>query len=168
MLPFCNRTVSVARKDVAPVWTRSFPIAKEPTSLGEHLKRKRFLAGIRQSEAALKLGVSDRSLSLWETDRVYPAWSFQPRLITYLGYDPFTNLPLGKPKGNETSCIAILSPDAPVTAGQKIKNRRFKLKKTRKQLASEFGVSVKTLWSWETDRRQPTSQGQEQIAKFLE
>jgi transcriptional regulator with XRE-family HTH domain len=168
MLPFCDRTVSVARKDVAPVWTRSFPIAKEPTTLGEHLKKKRFLAGIRQSEAALKLGVSDRTLSLWETDRVYPAWAFQPRLITYLGYDPFTNPALGKPKGNETSCIAILSPDAPVTTGRKIKNRRVKLKKTRKQLASELGVSVKTLWSWETDLRQPTSQGQEQIAKFLQ
>jgi hypothetical protein len=52
MLPFCDRVVSVARKDVAPVWTRSFPIAKEPTTLGEHLKKKRFDAGIRQSEAA--------------------------------------------------------------------------------------------------------------------
>ena len=109
MLPFCDRTVNVARKDVAPVWTRSFPIAKEPTTLGEYLKKKRFLAGIRQSEAALKLGVSNRTLSLWETDRVYPAWAFQPRLIAYLGYDPFTNSALGKPKGNETSCVAILS-----------------------------------------------------------
>jgi transcriptional regulator with XRE-family HTH domain len=168
MLPFCDRTVSVARKDVAPVWTRSFPIAKEPTTLGEHLKKKRFLAGIRQSEAALKLGVSDRTLSLWETDRVYPAWAFQPRLITYLGYDPFTNPALGMPKGNETSCIAILSSNAHITTGQKIKQRRFMLKKTRKQLASELGVSVKTLWGWETDRQQPTTQGQEQIAKFLE
>ena len=90
MLPFCDRRVTVARKVVAPVWTRSFPIAKEPTTLGQHLKKKRFLAGIRQSEAALKLGVSDRTLSLWETDRVYPAWAFQARLIIYLGYDPFT------------------------------------------------------------------------------
>jgi len=168
MLPFCDRTVSVARKDVAPVWTRSFPIAKEPTTLGEHLKKKRFLAGIRQSEAALKLGVSNRTLSLWETDRVYPAWAFQPRLIAYLGYDPFTNPALGKPKGNETSCIAILSSAAPVTTGQKIKQRRFELKKTRKQLASELGVSVKTLWGWETDRWEPTAKGQKQIEAFLE
>jgi DNA-binding XRE family transcriptional regulator len=113
MLPFCDRVVSVPRNDVAPVWTRSFPIAKEPTTLGEHLKKKRFGAGIRQSEAALKLGVSNRTLSLWETDRVYPAWVFQPRLITYLGYDPFTNPTLGSPKGNKPSCVAFLSPDAP-------------------------------------------------------
>jgi transcriptional regulator with XRE-family HTH domain len=168
MLPFCDRVVTVARKDVAPVWTRSFPIAKEPTTLGEHLKKKRFLAGIRQSEAALKLGVSNRTLSLWETDRVYPAWAFQPRLITYLGYNPFNDPTLGKPKGNETACVAFLSPDAPVTLGKKIKQHRLNLRKTRKQMALELGMSVKTLWGWETDRWQPTSQGQKQIAKFLE
>jgi len=99
---------------------------------------------------------------------VYPAWAFQPRLIAYLGYDPFTNPALGKPKGNETSCIAILSSAAPVTTGQKIKQRRFELKKTRKQLASELGVSVKTLWGWETDRWEPTAKGQKQIEAFLE
>jgi transcriptional regulator with XRE-family HTH domain len=152
MLPFCDRVVSIARKDVAPVWTRSFPISKEPTTFGEHLKKKRFGAGIRQSEAALKLGVSNRTLSLWETDRVYPAWAFQPRLITYLGYDPFNDPTLGRPKGNETSCVAFLSQNAPVTLGQMIKQHRLKLRKTRKQLASELGVSVKTLWGWETNR----------------
>jgi DNA-binding XRE family transcriptional regulator len=157
MLPFCDRVVSVARKDVAPVWTRSFPIAKEPTTLGEHLKKKRFLAGIRQSEAALQLGVSNRTLSLWETDRVYPAWAFQPRLITYLGYDPFNDPMLGSPKSNETSCVAILSPDAPVTIGQKIKQYRLKMRKTRRQLAAELGVSTKTLWGWETNRWQPSA-----------
>jgi DNA-binding XRE family transcriptional regulator len=62
MLPFCDRSVTVARKDVAPVWTRSFPIAKEPTTLGQHLKKKRFMAGMRQDEAAVKLGVSGRTL----------------------------------------------------------------------------------------------------------
>src|ERR1035437_7950296 len=69
MLPFCDRLVSVPRKDVAPVWTRSFPVSKEPTTLGEHLKKKRFGAGIRQSEAARILGISARTLSLWKCDR---------------------------------------------------------------------------------------------------
>jgi transcriptional regulator with XRE-family HTH domain len=168
MLPFCDRRVTVARKDVAPVWTRSFPIAKEPTTLGQHLKKKRFLAGVRQREAAVKLGVSARTLSLWECDRIYPSWEFQPGLIAYLGYDPFTDPTFGRPKGNETSCVAFFSPDAPITMGQKIKQHRLKLQKSRKQLASELGVSVKTLWGWETDRREPTTKGQEQIAKFLE
>ena len=156
MLPFCDRVVNVPRKDIAPVWTRSFPVSKQPQTIGQHLKKKRFELGIRQIEAALRLGVSNRTLSLWETDRVYPAWAFQPRLITYLGYDPFNDPTLGSPKGNETSCVAFLASDAPVTLGQKIKQYRLKMRKTRKQMALELGISVKTLWGWETDRWQPT------------
>jgi transcriptional regulator with XRE-family HTH domain len=167
MLPFCERQVCVPRKDVAPVWTRSFPIAKELTTLGEHLKKKRFTDGQRQAQIAFKLGVSARTLSLWECDRIHPTWAFQPRLIAYLGYDPFTEQTLGKPKGNETQGLVFLSPGAPVTTGQKIKQRRFKLKKTRRQLAAELGVSVKTLWGWETDRWQPTNQSQNIIDKFM-
>ena len=92
MLPFCDRLVSVPRKDVAPVWTRSFPIAKVPTTLGEHLKKKRFGAGIRQSEAARILGVSPRSLSLWECDRLFPTAPYHARIIAHMGYDPFKKL----------------------------------------------------------------------------
>jgi DNA-binding XRE family transcriptional regulator len=156
MLPFCDRRVTVARKNVAPVWTRSFPIAKEPTTLGQHLKKKRFLAGVRQREAAVKLGISTLTMSLWERDRVYPSWGFQPRLIAYLGYDPFTDPALGSPKRNETSCVAFFSPDAPISNGQKIKQHRLKMRKSRKQFAAELGISQKTLWGWESDRWQPS------------
>jgi DNA-binding XRE family transcriptional regulator len=163
MLPFYDRRVTVARKDIAPVWTRSFPIAKEPTTLGQHLKKKRFGAGIRQSKAAQILEVSARTLSLWECDRIYPSWAFQPPLIAYLGYDSFTETGLKTPKGNETSCVAFFSPDAPKTMGQKIKLHRLKMRKSRKQFASELGVSQKTLWGWETDRWQPSTLLKERI-----
>jgi transcriptional regulator with XRE-family HTH domain len=156
MLPFCDRRVTVARKDIAPVWTRSFPISKEPTTLGQHLKKKRFLAGIRQREAAVKLGVNARTLSLWECDRIYPSWAFQPRLIAYLGCDPFTETGLKTPKGNEPRGVAFLCPEASVSLGQKIWHFRLKSRKTRKRFASELGVSVKTLWGWETDRWLPS------------
>jgi DNA-binding transcriptional regulator YiaG len=102
MLPFCERRVSVSRKDVAPVWTRSWPIAKEPATLGEHLKKKRFTAGIRQAQIARILQVSSRTLSLWECDRIYPGEAFQQRIIAYLGYDPFTKAGFKNAKGNET------------------------------------------------------------------
>ena len=88
---------------------------------------------------------------------MYPAWAFQPRLTAYLGYDPFTDPTLGSPRGNETSYVAFLSLDTPVTLGQKMKQNRLKLRKTRKQMALELGVSVKTLWGWETDRWLPTN-----------
>jgi DNA-binding XRE family transcriptional regulator len=155
-LPFYERVLHVVRKHVTPVWTCSFPISKEPTTLGEHFRKKRFSAELRQSQAAQMLGVSNRTLSLWETDRVYPAWAFQLRLITYLGYDPFGDPALGRPRGNEPPFVAFLSKYAPVTLGQKMMQNRLKLRKTRKQMALELGVSVKTLWGWETDRWQPS------------
>ena len=89
MLPFCDRHVSVPRKDVAPVWTRSFPISKEPKTLGEHLKKKRFGTGMRQEEAAQLLYVSARTLSLWECDRLFPTPPYHARIIAYMGYNPF-------------------------------------------------------------------------------
>ena len=87
-MPLCDRSLKLPRTDVAPVWTRSWPIAKEPTTLGQHLKKKRFMAALRQAQTARILKVSSRTLSLWECDRIYPAWAFQPRLIAY-GRRPF-------------------------------------------------------------------------------
>jgi len=92
MLPFCERTVSVLRKDVAPVWTRSFPISKEPKTLGEHLKKKRFGMGKRQEQAAEMLDVSPQTLSLWECDRLVPTTPYHARIVAYMGYNPFKML----------------------------------------------------------------------------
>jgi DNA-binding XRE family transcriptional regulator len=94
---------------------------------------------------------------------VYPAWAFQPRLIAYLGYDPFTDPTLGRPRGNEPPFVAFLSKNVPVTLGQKMKQNRLKLRKTRKQMALELVVSVKTLWGWETDRWLPTAAFQNRV-----
>ena len=80
MLPICDRNVNLPRKDVAPVWTRSFPISKEATNLGRHLRKKRFNAGVRQTEAAQRLGVSDRTLSLWECDRLQAKRTYWPAI----------------------------------------------------------------------------------------
>lgn len=167
MLPFCDRIVNVPRKDISPVWTRSFPAPKQPQTIGQHLRKKRFELGIRQAEAARQLRVSKRTLGLWECDRTYPTWSFQPRVIAYLGYDPFTDPALGRPKGNEASGVAFLSSGVPLSLGQHIAKRRMELKKTRKKCAEELGVSVKTLWSWETNRHQPSTVLRERIVGFL-
>jgi transcriptional regulator with XRE-family HTH domain len=61
-------------------------------TLGQHFKKKRFGAGIRQSEAAQLLGISARTLSLWECDRLFPTTPYYARIIKYMGYDPFLKL----------------------------------------------------------------------------
>jgi len=64
-------------------------MSKRPQTVGEHLRKKRFESGLRQFEVARKLGISERTLGLWECDEVYLRWEYHPVLIEYLGYDPF-------------------------------------------------------------------------------
>jgi hypothetical protein len=40
-------------------------------------------------QAAQQLGVTNRTLSLWECDRVFPTSPFHRKITAYLGYDPF-------------------------------------------------------------------------------
>ena len=104
---------------------------------------------------------------LWERDKVYPTWAYQPRLTEYLGYDPFTNPALGGPKGNETPCVASLAPNASLSLVQQIMTRRLKLKKTRQQCAKELGVDTKTLRGWETGAHQPFAYHLRRVSQFL-
>jgi transcriptional regulator with XRE-family HTH domain len=158
----------VERQDISPVWNRSFPVSKQPKTIGEHLRKRRFSLGIRQSQAAKRLGISNRTLSLWECDQVYPAWPQQPAVIAYLGYDPFTKPELGRPKGNEPQFVVILAPTGFLTLGQRIRKRRMELKKNLTQCAKELSVSIKTMRDWENDRRRPGPVGQKQITEFLQ
>jgi len=142
-------------------------VSREPQTLGERLRKRRFELSIHQSQAAERLAVSARTLSLWETDKVYPAWEHQPKITEYLGCDPFTNPTLGRPKGNETKGVAFLGSGEPLSFGQQIKKRRIELKKARKKLAQDLGVSVKTLWGWETGRCQPAAVHHKRVTEFL-
>jgi transcriptional regulator with XRE-family HTH domain len=54
-----------------------------------------------QQQTATKLGVSARTLSLWECDRIVPALDYQPGLIAYLGFDPFDGLIMESPKATK-------------------------------------------------------------------
>ncbi len=164
MLPFCDRVV---RSKYLPSRNRGIPVPKEPTTLGGHLRKRRLQLKLFQAEAARKLEVSTVTLSRWESDRLHPTWPYWPRIVAYLGYDPFANPALGRPKGNETLGVAFLTHHPTATLGQRILGFRFQQRKTRKQLAQELGISVKTLWGWETNRHQPNRSLSLQITQFL-
>jgi transcriptional regulator with XRE-family HTH domain len=156
MLPCCERVLSIPRSRYLPRQNRGIPVPKDPTTIGGHLRRKRLELGINQSEAARILKVSTVTLSRWECDKVYPTWAQQSQVTAYLGYAPFSDPKLGRPKGNETLDVASLSSEAALTVGQQILQYRLKQKKTRKQFAEELGVNVKTLYGWEMNRHQPS------------
>lgn len=164
MLPFCDRTISASRASYLPSHNRGIPIAKQPKTIGEHLRRRRLELHLHQSQAAQSLNVSTVSLSRWERDHTYPTWDYHERIIDYLGHDPFPSIGHKDPYRNETNGVASLSPSS---LGQNLRNRRLELKLNRHQCAEKLGVDAKTLRSWETGSRQPCRKHRDAIEAFL-
>jgi len=167
MLPFCDRRICIPRSKYLPSHNRGIPVPKQPTTIGGHLRRRRLQLKILQSEAARRLGVSAVTLSRWERDSVCPTWKQQPTISEYLGYDPFVKPELGRPKGNESKVVAFLSSNHPTTIGAILLKHRLKLRKNRKEFATELRVDVKTLHNWETGKHSPCPNLQKHLLKVL-
>jgi transcriptional regulator with XRE-family HTH domain len=166
-LPICDRRVCIPRNKYLPSHNRGIPVPKTPTTVGGHLRRRRLELNLLQSQAARKLRVSIVTLSRWECDKVYPVWAHQPRIIEYLGYNPFTNPELGRPKGNESTVVAFLSRESPESFGAALRKRRLEQHKNGKQFAKELGVDARTLRDWEAGRHKPCRTFQERLLKLL-
>ncbi len=157
----------VSREPSLPRHGQGTPVPTEPKTVGEFLRKRRLDLGKLQSQVADLLGVSKRTLSLWETDQVYPAWAYQPRLVEYLGHDPFTDPALGRPLGNESNGVAFLGLETPLSFGQQVKKHRLGQRKTGNQFAKELRVDAKTLSAWESGRREPIGQLRKRIEDLL-
>jgi len=131
------------------------PVIGDPHTLGSKLKTRRFELGLNQVQAAAKLGVSKAGLSTWESGRRCPSWTLHPRIVEYLGFDPFEKPTMGTSLGNTTKYNAILSSNAPLTFGQKLVKCRVESKKTSLAIAREIGVKPRALHAWESGKRHP-------------
>jgi transcriptional regulator with XRE-family HTH domain len=60
-------------------------------SLGEHIRKKRIEKGQFQKQVAEILGVSEDTVTYWEKNRCEPQVKHYPKIISYLGYYPFTH-----------------------------------------------------------------------------
>ena len=79
-LPF----VKVCLKTKIP---RAFP--EHPVTLGEHLLRHRMEVGLRQRDVGKLLKVDAFTILNWEKVKTVPATRYLPRIVAFLGYDPF-------------------------------------------------------------------------------
>jgi transcriptional regulator with XRE-family HTH domain len=118
--------------------------------------------GIFQSIAARQLRVSTVTLSKWERDILYPAWSNQPKVTEYLGFNPFTDPALGRPLGNERVPVMLLS-----SYGYQLRQKRIQMRLTRRALADQLRISWKTVWGWETNRRNPSPKLKARLERLL-
>ena len=97
---------------------------EHPETLGEHLKKRRLELGLLQREVAKTLRIDDASYFCWENDYRTPMIRFMPRIIDWLGYDPFPE---------------------PTTAGEEIVALRRRRGISRKGFAKEMGIDESTL-----------------------
>lgn len=98
---------------------------------------------MQQKQVAIRLGASTASVEDWEVNQSFPTNKYIPRILDFLGYDPFP---------------------APQTWAEKLLHFRRVLGVTREAFARQLGIDTTTLWRWESSKREPTGK----LAKRVE
>ena len=93
--------------------------------LGDHLRKKRLDLGLLQREVGQKIGVDECTIYNWENNRTTPYLYSIPKIIKFLGYNPFDS--------------------KPQTLGEKLLYCRRILGISQKQLAQKLGVDPTAL-----------------------
>ncbi len=112
-----------------------FKKVENPVTLGDYLKNRRLALGQQQKDVALLLKISEKTVQNWEQNRSTPSLHHIPKVIKFLGYDPY-NTKEG--------------------LGGKIIRARRALGITQKELARKLGVDPTTLGRWERGEKKPT------------
>ena len=113
-------------------------LIENPQTIGEHLKNRRSALRLTQREVASIIGVSEDCITYWENRRSTPQIQFFPRIIDFLGYNPFVA---------ETA-----------TVGERIKKYRVENGLSIKKLARKLSVEERTIAGWERNQVAPTQQ----------
>jgi DNA-binding transcriptional regulator YiaG len=111
----------------------SFP--ESPTTIGEHIRKRRAELGLFQMDVAKQLKVSDESINNWENGHTTPQINLMPRIISFLGYNPLEF------KDNSVE--------------QKIYAYRCANGLSHKRLGKLLNVDASTVQSWEQGKRLP-------------
>lgn len=98
----------------------------EPTTIGEHIKRRRLELGLYQKDVAKLLGVTEYTIINWEKGRTEPTVSNIPALIQFLGYDP-------------------APPEHAISIADQIKAKRRELGLGQREVAQLQGVDASTV-----------------------
>ena len=75
---------------------RHYPTA--PTTLGEHLSKKRIDLSLSMTQLAklLGLGITDTAIEKWEKNQNRPTDGHRKIIVEFLGFEPATNNPTGE------------------------------------------------------------------------
>ena len=114
-----------------------FPIAyaREPKTLGEHLRKARLYRGLRQRDLAEQLGVRVETVANWEKNRGRPLARHYPGIFTFLGFDPAPALD---------------------TLAARLRAARLRLGLTQEGMVAKLGLDEGSVCRWESGSRHPS------------
>ena len=119
----------------------------ETSSIGLHIKKKRLDLKLRQKDVALMVGVTEECIMYWETDFAKPQIQYAPKIIKFLGYNPYVM---------ETE-----------TLGGKVKNYRVVHGLSHKKMGGIVGVDGATISTWETGKFKPEGANLNRLNELL-
>jgi transcriptional regulator with XRE-family HTH domain len=129
-LPFCHLALK-ARK---PIHREKYPDFMK--TWGDHIKVRRLDLKLTKRQLSLNLNVSDVTIYLWERNKVRPSLAQIPKIIEFLGRDPFEK---------ETENL-----------GDTIWEYRRVHGLTQRKFAVQLGIDPTTLAGWEKGEHRPT------------
>lgn len=127
----------VRRPDVA---------ALERETLGARLRWRRLELGLRQSDAAPRLGIGESTLVNWEREQKEPSPRCYPAIIRFLANEPWPE---------------------PITLGERLRAERLRRGMSIKAAARHLQIDEGTFANLECGRRSPSSKMRGTLAVFL-
>ncbi|MDP1930306.1 MAG: helix-turn-helix domain-containing protein [Gammaproteobacteria bacterium] len=121
----------------------------QPTTIGEHIKRRRLELGLYQKDVAKFFGITLFTIINWEKGRTKPTVKLVPSLIQFLGYDP-------------------APPERTTSLADRLKARRRELGLGQRETAQLLGVGDKTVNRWEAGGAIQGLEQRELVTHFLE
>jgi transcriptional regulator with XRE-family HTH domain len=103
--------------------------------------------GLRQSDLARELGVWTSTVNTWENHHFDPDVQHIPKIVQFLGYDPFGPRPSSFPAG--------------------LKAARTAARLTRRQLAARLRIHRATVAKWERDEARPSKVSRVLLENFI-
>ena len=121
----------------------------QPTTIGEHIKKRRLELGLYQKDVAKLFGITLFTIINWEKGRTKPTVKFIPSLIQFLGYDP-------------------LPTERPTSIADRLMAKRRMLGLGQREVAQILGVDASTVMRWEGGRRIQGLEHRTVVEGFLE
>ena len=119
----------------------------DPRTLGDHVKKRRLELQLTQGQLAKRLGINAATLLNWETGATEPVIALIPRILQFLGYDPFS---------------------PPSTLGQRLFAKRRTMGWSIAVAAQHLGIDESTWGQWERTGVIAWSRYRDRVETFLD